>query len=69
LHTAAVLNDKQGRFWLAIFLENGLVPNKDVVDLAMHKFNFLKVLDSSSIIFESDFTLQRFEQASQSAAI
>lgn len=51
MHTAAILGDKLGRFWLGIFLDNGLVPNNDVVELAMYKFSFLKVLDSNSVIF------------------
>jgi hypothetical protein len=41
LHTAAALNNKLARFYLAIFLENGLLPTTDVIFRANHKFRFL----------------------------
>jgi TPR repeat protein len=43
LHTAAALNHKGGRFYLAIFLENGLLPTPDAVKYALSKkFSFLQ---------------------------
>lgn len=42
LHTAAALNNKIGRFYMALFLENGLLPTQEVVKSALAtKFAFL----------------------------
>lgn len=67
VHTAAAFNNKLGRYYMALFLENGLIPTREVVDQALlSKFNFLMVLDPTAIVFRSeDFTsLQKFETVS-----
>lgn len=52
IHTAAALNHKRARFVMGVFIENGLIPSKEVTQLAINgKFNFLSVLDPSALIF------------------
>ena len=53
LHTAAALNNKLGRFYMALFLENGMLPTHEVVEQAKSKFGFLKQLDPTSVIFDN----------------
>lgn len=49
IHTAAALNHKRARFVMAVLIENGLIPSKEVTKLATNgKFNFLPVLDPTA---------------------
>ena len=47
IFTAATLNHKRARFFMAIILENGLLPNRETIMLATdlgNKYHFLRRL-------------------------
>ena len=57
IFTAASLNHKRARFFLAIILENGLLPNRETILLATNqgnKYHFLRRLvdPEVSILFK-----------------
>ena len=71
IQTAAALNHKRARFVMAVLIENGLIPSKEVTKLATNeKFNFLPVLDPTAIVFvEKTHSLLEFEKISQASAL
>jgi hypothetical protein len=71
IHTAAALNHKRARFVMAVLIENGLIPSKEVTKLATNgKFSFLPVLDPTALIFiERSPSLLEFEKISQASAL
>ena len=64
LFTAASLGHKNARAYLALLLENGLIPSKEVIlDNISSQFEYLSFLtDIKAFIKADDYTLREFKQ-------
>lgn len=73
IFAAASLSHKNARAHLAVFLENGIFPNKDILRSYIkegERFEFLKYTsDINNLLSNDKYTIQEFKIEMQSRAL